>query len=258
MSVPMTIEMAETQQKQEEGNVYTINSIPPELLVQTFSLFLSLGSLSIASQVSHAWHKAVEQVFHQKCNELTTRERPQAFPSHSHFYRSLLKLSHFESNTHINDIKYLNKDSKLLKIGNNHDSNNIFIDDRLTCGECFVEFKILGTYDELIIGVTAHVHSVGKVSGWANLGHPHTWTYSKGPNVSSPMFAFGKHSVAGSDGFAKNDLVAIYVNADHREVCWFKNGKFMRSNLPEHPLPDYKEIEESDGYGIYVLVDEKK
>jgi len=142
-------------------------------------------------------------------------------------------------------VKYLQKQQVFLI------QTTFFCRKWITSGKCYVTFKIVATRDELLIGVT-NQPEVRKLSAYGNLNRTDTWVYSKS-SVHFGMVCFGTTKIVGENNFVEGDDVTIYVDADEQEVCWYRNGKFIATNLPNFPLQP-----STDGYGIYVQVDEVK
>jgi len=101
----------------------------------------------------------------------------------------------------------------------------------------------------MIIGVSSDPTSVRMLNAYQNLGREDTWVYSRVAQHFG-MVSLGRTRIDGDNHFIKGDSVTIYIDADNREVCWYRNGKFVACNLPGFPL-----AEAENGYGIYVQVD---
>jgi len=99
----------------------------------------------------------------------------------------------------------------------------------------FVEFKVVSSEDEMVIGVSHNPDQARLLNGWSNCGTDLIYTYSRKPTMG--MIKFGQTKIIGRNYFVEGDLVAIYVNTDNRQVSWYRNGKFVATNLPKYPLP---------------------
>ena len=102
--------------------------------------------------------------------------------------------------------------------------------------------------------MTAAPAVVAQLSGWSNLGHRSVWAYARSGGASPTVTFGGVNITRGLSGFREGDTVAVFVSVRERQVIWFRNGRFVATNLPGHPLP---ELAPDRGYGVYVLVDDE-
>jgi len=123
----------------------------------------------------------------------------------------------------------------LVKTSNSPDSNNVFLRHQIR-EPCFVEFHVVRSGDEMSFGVT-YDDQVERLSGFSNLGAKSTWIYSKRASMSTFFFAGAKLSPEDVPSFVQGDRIAVYADPEAREVRFYKNGEFVASNIPEHPLP---------------------
>eukprot|EP01105_Mastigella_eilhardi_P005810 TRINITY_DN17517_c0_g1_i1.p1 TRINITY_DN17517_c0_g1~~TRINITY_DN17517_c0_g1_i1.p1 ORF type:complete len:318 (+),score=58.97 TRINITY_DN17517_c0_g1_i1:34-954(+) len=138
------------------------------------------------------------------------------------------------------------------KIDDERDSDNVFVRGRVLPGEeLFVEFRVECSTDECSVGVTPEVGKLARTSGWRNLSFNCSWIYSK--RKSMPAFLCGGTRInpIGETGIKAGDRIAVFVSEPKRQVSWFKNGAFVFTNLPEHPLSPPA----LGSYGIYCMVD---
>jgi len=163
-------------------------------------------------------------------------------------YSKLCELGKFEKYFHSK--VELSKGRKCItKSSGGDDSNNVFINRLISKGEAYVECLVKAAYDEMAFGVTACPSVIRRTNAWANVGNPHEYVYNYRERYYG-MISFGKTKVRGTNTFKVGDKVAVYVNADKLQVSWYKNGRFVATNLPENPLPP-----STEGYGIWVMVD---
>jgi hypothetical protein len=129
--------------------------------------------------------------------------------------------------------------TKLRKTRNQPDSNNVFLQHQIDF-PCFAEFRIIKTGDEMVIGVAHKVPEVARASGFANLHLTSTWSYGKAGGRAMPKLFFGGQKPSASEdiGFKEEDLVAIFVDIENKQVKFYKNGTLVADNLPEFPFPD--------------------
>jgi len=163
-------------------------------------------------------------------------------------------LGQFVGNKHagieIRNGKSLEHRSSLVKIRDSPDSNNVLLAQKIL-QPCFVEFEASSASDEMIFGVTDQPEKVERVSGFSNMRLQCIWSYAK-HGSQSPTLQFGAKRINGVQGFRQGDRVAVFVDPLERQVKFFRNGKCVADNLPEHPLP---EVDESNPLQIYALVD---
>eukprot|EP00727_Mastigamoeba_balamuthi_P013113 m51a1_g8424 hypothetical protein (339) ;mRNA; r:329778-331258 len=143
--------------------------------------------------------------------------------------------------------------SLVRKAGDARDSNNVLVHAPVVPGSrAFVEFWVVRSQDECSVGVSPDA-AVARLSGWENLKHPLVWSYSRsGRSTSMPAVQLG--SVGRIDtvkGFARGDLVGIFVEASLRKVTWYRNGRAVACNLPTAPLPPPV----PPGYRIFCMLD---
>jgi hypothetical protein len=126
--------------------------------------------------------------------------------------------------------------STLVKLSAYPDSNNVTL--RHAIGEpCFVEFNVARSRDEISIGVATDIERVEQTEGFSNLSLKSTWVYSK--RQAMPTLFFGGQSLNPEDvpSYGEGDRIAVFVDPEERLVKFYKNGDFVASNLPWHPLP---------------------
>eukprot|EP00930_Biecheleria_cincta_P085972 TRINITY_DN75339_c0_g1_i1.p1 TRINITY_DN75339_c0_g1~~TRINITY_DN75339_c0_g1_i1.p1 ORF type:complete len:278 (-),score=41.28 TRINITY_DN75339_c0_g1_i1:314-1120(-) len=169
----------------------------------------------------------------------------------------LLGLGKFDASAHEGiEIESLAGDgdghySTLRKTSDSRDSNNVFLSHPIR-EPCFVEFEVLQSLDEISFGVTGDRQQVEDCSGFRNLWLDCTWIFSKRKSMPTLLFAGHKSNPAGHPSISQNDRVALFVDPIQQEVKFYRNGTFIASNLPAHPLPPQTD----DPLWIYVMVDQ--
>jgi len=139
--------------------------------------------------------------------------------------------------------------SRLVKISNAPDSNNVFLAHEIA-EPCFAEFKVIACSDVMLFGVTHDVERTVRASGFSNLRLTCTWTYAK-HSCQMPHLVFGGVNMKHDQGFKQNDLVAVYVDPAARQVKFYRNSELVADNLPDYPLPAGGGLK----FGMYVQVD---
>jgi len=162
----------------------------------------------------------------------------------------LLDLGVWEKSNHEGISRY-GRCHTLVKTSAVPDSNNVFLRHQIH-EPCFVEFDVVKSRDEMSFGVTYEAEWVEKMSGYGNLSTNATWLYSKKKSMPTLIFAGSKISPADVPSFGEGDRIAVYADPEQREVRFYKNGTFVASNLPEHPLP----LAEGKALRMYGMVDQ--
>jgi len=222
-----------------------------EVLLYILS-FLKTYSLRQVSLVCQYLCKVSETEFKRRCGLLCASFDEGSKIIWKVEYENLLDLGRFEelNLSCYKGIEVKNNGNFLRKLKNTPDSNNVFVRKRIKFGKFFASFYINQSRDEMVIGVSPNPENARKLNGWDNISSNQIWCYSR-KSENFGMVYFAQKKIVGKNTFSELDMVTIYVDADAREVRWYKNGKFVAKNLPHFPLPTTE-----TGYGIFVLLDD--
>jgi len=171
-------------------------------------------------------------------------------------YDPLLGLGQFEPEGHRGiEVQAVGDDcSTVIKTSSFPDSNNVFLRHAVQ-QPCFVEFSIVRSSDEMSVGVTT-LDRTRQISGFGNLDLKHTWIYSK--RKAMPKLLFGGEPLNPDDvpSYHEGDIVAVFVDPEAGLVKFYKNRKFVASNLPDYPvIAGVSVTAEDQPCRIYTMVD---
>jgi len=224
-----------------------MDQLPSDIHPLIFSDLPILPDLYHCSLVNHLWLNIQNKVIEKSTKLISPETKQDQNITWFTFYKLLISLGRYANDQHDN-VVFENDFTYAKKLESGDDTNNLFVDRNITKGEAFVQFLTVRSLDEIFIGVTHKRESIYKCYGWGNVGNENTWIYTKYPQNATSMLEFSSKRIGGSNGFQDGDVVTIYLNADLRQVAFFRNGNFVAkcNDLPEAGR---------DGYSIFVMVD---
>lgn len=106
---------------------------------------------------------------------------------------------------------------------------------------CFAEFRVIHTRGEMSFGVTHKPSEVLDAYGNANRKLNCTWTYGKrSQSMVSCLFGGVVPRLKDpGEALQPDDLIAVYVDPENKQVKFYRNGELIVDNLPKYPLPEF-------------------